>query len=134
MLVPFAGIAAMAAAQAGLIAAALAGSRDPPLLHALWFVFAAAGSCGPVAYTLVAQRFPPALTGRVATAMNGSMLVLVFLLQSGIGLILDLWPRTASGGWDPAGYAVAMGLTLALQVVSVLWLLFPRGGRAWPAT
>ena len=118
MLVPLAGVAGMALLQAAL----LAGPRDPVSLHALWFAFAAFGSCGPVAYALLAQRFPASLTGRVSTAMNGSMLALVFLLQAGIGLILDLWPRTATGGWDPAGYAWAMGLTLALQAVSVLWL------------
>ena len=55
------------------------------------------------------------------------MLVLVFVLQTVIGLILDLWPRTAAGGWDPAGYAWAMGLTLALQAGSVAWMLLaPR--------
>lgn len=59
--------------------------------------------------------------------MNGSMLALVFLLQSVIGLVLDLWPRTAGGGWDRAGYAWAMALTLALQGLSIAWMLLaPR--------
>jgi predicted MFS family arabinose efflux permease len=118
MLVPYAGMAAMAVLQAVLIA----GPRGPLLLHAVWFAFAAAGSMGPVAYALLAQRFPPELTGRVSTAMNFSMLVLVFALQTGIGLILDLWPRTTSGGWDPAGYGWALGLTLLLQAATVAWL------------
>jgi len=119
MLVPFAGMAGMAALQAVL----MAGPRDPWLLHGLWFAFACVGSSGPVTYALLAQRFPPELTGRVSTAMNGSMLTLVFVLQNVIGAILDLWPRTAAGGWDPAGYAWALGLTLALQAMTVLWLV-----------
>ncbi len=119
MLVPFAGMAGVAVLQAVLIA----GPRDPLAMHALWFAFACLGSSGPVAYATLAQRFPPELTGRVATAMNFSMLTLVFLLQWGIGAVLDLWPRTAAGGWDPAGYAWAMGLTLTLQSMTVLWLL-----------
>jgi MFS family permease len=118
MIVPFMGIAGMALAQAAL----MTGPTGILALHALWFAFAAAGSCGPVAYALLAQRFPPALTARVTTAMNGSMLALVFLLQTVIGLILDLWPRTAAGGWDPAGYAWALGLTLALQAAAVAWM------------
>lgn len=126
MVVPFFGMAGMAVAQAVLIS----GPTDLLALHALWFAFAAVGSCGPVAYAVLAQRFPPAMTGRVATAMNGSMLALVFVLQSVIGLILDLWPRTASDGWDPAGYAWAMGLTLVLQAGSVAWMLLaPRAAR-----
>ena len=52
----------------------------------LWFGFACVGSTGPVAYAVLAQRFPPEMTGRVATALNGSMLALVFLLQNRIGL------------------------------------------------
>lgn len=119
MLVPFAGMAAMAALQAML----MTGPRDLAALHLLWFAFACAGSTGPTAYALLAQRFPPELTGRVSTAMNGTMLTLVFLLQNAIGAILDLWPRTAAGGWDPAGYAWALGLTLLLQAVTVLWLV-----------
>lgn len=123
MLVTFCGIAGMALAQAALIT----GPTDPVLVHILWFCFAAVGSCGPVAYALLAQRFPAALTARVTTAMNGSMLALVFVLQSAIGVVLDLWPRTAAGGWDPAGYAWAMGLTLALQAGTVAWMaLAPR--------
>lgn len=123
MLVPFAGIGAMAVMQALL----LTGPQGTTLLSVLWFGFACVGSTGPVAYAVLAQRFPPEMTGRVATALNGSMLALVFLLQSLIGLILDLWPRTAAGGWDPAGYSWALGLTLAGQVVTVGWFwLAPR--------
>jgi hypothetical protein len=119
MIVPFLGMAGMALAQAVLIT----GPTDLVALHALWFAFAAVGSCGPVAYALLAQRFPAALTARVTTAMNGSMLALVFTLQAVIGMILDLWPRTASGGWDPSGYAWAMGMTLALQAAAIAWML-----------
>jgi MFS family permease len=123
MVVPLFGMAGMAVSQALLILA----PTGLAALHLLWFGFAAVGSCGPVAYAILAQRFPPALTGRVATAMNGSMLALVFVLQSVIGLILDLWPRTAADGWDPAGYGWALGLTLALQAGSLAWMLLaPR--------
>ena len=38
---------------------------DPLLLYALWFGFACAAPAGPVAYAVLAQRFPPELTGRV---------------------------------------------------------------------
>lgn len=123
MLVPFAGMGLMAVMQALL----MLGPREPAMLALLWFGFAAVGSTGPVAYAVLAQRFPPGLTGRVATALNGSMLALVFVLQNVIGLVLDLFPRTAAGGWDARGYALALGLTLGLQGLTVIWLLLaPR--------
>lgn len=132
MLVPFVCMAGMAAAQAVLII----GPTSVPVLHATWFAFAAVGSCGPVAYAVLAQRFPAAMTARVSTAMNGSMLALVFALQAVIGLILDLWPRTATDGWDRAGYGWAMGLTLVLQAGGIGWMLLaPRVlGREAPRT
>jgi hypothetical protein len=55
--------------------------------------------------------------------------LLVFLLQNAIGWILDLWPRNATGGWDPAGYAWAFGLTLALQLATLLPMLRPERRR-----
>ena len=123
MRVPFFGIALMALAQALLIVA----PQGLWSLSLLWFGFAYAGSCGPVAYAVLAQRFPADLTARVTTALNFSMLSLVFVLQNVIGWILDLFPRQADGGWDPAGYAWAIGLTLALQALTVLWLILgPR--------
>jgi len=51
------------------------------------------------------------------------------VLQNVIGWILDLWPRSASGGWDPAGYGWAMGLTVVLQALTTVWMLAPRRGR-----
>ena len=89
----------------------------------LWMVFGALSSSGPAGYAAIANAFPPELMGRVTTAINATMLATTFLLQAGIGWILDLWPRTASGGWDARGYAWALGLTLGLQALTALWAL-----------
>lgn len=110
----------------------------PPMslwaLCLVWFTFAFSGSAGPMGYAAVGQRFTAEFAGRVATAINGSMLVMVFILQYVIGAIIDLWPQTASGGWHAAGYAWAMGLTLALQAFTILWAwrlhAFRRGALA----
>jgi hypothetical protein len=64
------------------------------------------------------------LTGRVTTAINFTMLAIVFVLQIAIGWILDLLPRTAAGGWNSVGYGWALGLTLVLQALSILWMLW----------
>ena len=36
-------------------------------------------------------------------------------------MIIDIWPRLASGEWDSAGYFWAMGLTLLIQALTILW-------------
>ena len=118
MLVPCIGMGAQLAIQTILVFAPPSGMAA---LCLIWFGFAVAGSSGPSGYAAVGQRFGPEFAGRVATAINGSMLVLVFVLQYVIGAIIDLWPRTAAGGWDASGYAWAMGGTMLLQAATILW-------------
>ncbi len=126
MAVPWAAFGLIAAVQLLLI---WHPASHPLALGAAWFVFALCGAAGPSGYTAIGQRFGPELAGRVATAINFAMLLLVFLLQNAIGWILDLWPRNATGGWDPAGYAWAFGLTLALQLATLLPMLRPERRR-----
>jgi predicted MFS family arabinose efflux permease len=126
MFVPYLGMAGVLAAQAGLI---VAPSGFWPVA-AMWFLFSFCGSVGVAGYAAMGQGFPPELQGRVATAINFSMLVLVFVLQTGIGAILDLWPRLPGGGWDPAGYAVALTVTFLLQAAAALWIVLAPRGRA----
>ena len=77
------------------------------------------------------QMFPPEQTGRVSTAVNTLTLGFAFLVQAAIGWILDLWPRTASDGWDPDGYSWALALTMALQALAALVMATAqRRGRA----
>jgi predicted MFS family arabinose efflux permease len=96
------------------------------LLMLAWVMVGFCVGGGPPGYAAVGREFGPEMQGRVATAINFSMLCLVFLLQNAIGWVLDLWPRTATGGWDPAAYAWALGLTLALQGSAVAWMFLPR--------
>nr|WP_314074401.1 MFS transporter [uncultured Roseococcus sp.] len=117
LMVPAIAMGVMLAIQAILI---LAPPSGVPALGFTWMCFAMAASAGPAGYAAVGQRFGPELAGRVATAINASMLAVVFLLQIVIGAILDLWPRNAAGGWDATGYGWAMGLTLAVQAAVVL--------------
>jgi hypothetical protein len=78
------------------------------------------GTAGPVGYVVMCQMFPPEQTGRVSTAVNTLTLGGAFLVQTAIGWILDLWPRTASDGWDPDGYSWALALTAAFQALAAL--------------
>lgn len=100
-----------------------------PMLGALWFVFGFIGAGGPPGYAVLAQVFPRELAGRVATTINFTMLVTVVFLQNAIGWVLDLWPRTATGGWDPAGYGAAFGGMLLLHVASGCAMLRFGQGR-----
>ena len=129
MLVPLVAMGVIAAIQFIFV---VSPSQDPVVLGVLWFIFSFCASAGPAGYAAIGQRFGSDLAGRVATAINATMLGLVFVLQNAIGWILDLWPRVAGGGWDPAGYGWALGMTLGLQGLALIWMLLPgsvRSGR-----
>ncbi|MGD9879504.1 MAG: MFS transporter [Reyranella sp.] len=121
-VVPIVCLAGLVLLQAGLM---LQPSR-PSLVLVLWLAIAAFGAAGPVGYVAMCQMFPPEQTGRVSTAVNTLTLGLAFLVQAAIGWILDLWPRTASDGWDPAGYSWALALTAALQALAALAMAAAR--------
>ena len=117
MLVPAAAAVAMLLIQLGFVF----GPRDFVTVTVLWTLLALIAAAGPPGYAVIAQFFPVEQMGRVSTVINTVVLGGAFLMQSLIGWILDLWPRTASGGWDEAGYFWAMLLSMAMQVAALLW-------------
>ena len=121
ILVPALCIAGLLIAEVGLILQ----PRDAATVTVLWLLFAFFAAGGPTGYVAVGQMFPAEQVGRVSTAINTLTLVGAFLLQTTIGWILDLWPRTPSQGWDPRGYSAALVLSVLLH------LLFAAGLLGW---
>lgn len=112
-------------AQAWLMAA------PATLPHLVWGVFCYGANGLLIGYTLLATRFPPELTGRVNTSVNLMAFSCAFFLQWGIGLVVNLWPATASG-YARAGYYAAWLPLLALQVVVLCWLAWSTRAGAAP--
>lgn len=92
-----------------------------PLLP-LWAAFGFFGTTGMLNYAVLTQSFPPALAGRVNTALNLLVFVAAFAAQWGMGAIINGWP-VAGGGYAEPGYRWAFGLALAAQALSWAWLL-----------
>ena len=90
-----------------------------------WLMFAYLGAY-PIQYmSLLAQAFPVEIAGRVSTSSNLVVFTFIFAGQWGIGAVLDLWPRTASG-YAPNGYAWTFALLGALQFAGLLWMAIWR--------
>jgi sugar phosphate permease len=85
------------------------------------------GSTGILPYAVLSQSFAPELAGRVNTGLNLMVFLGAFAAQWGIGAMIDFWPRTASGGYAPAGYQAALGVMFALQAAGMVW--FVLAGR-----
>ncbi len=98
----------------------------------LWMAFGFFGTTGILTYAALSQKFPSHLAGRVITGLNLLVFVAAFGAQWGIGAIIGRWDKTADGGYNPDGYQAAFGLMLAVQIVSLVWLIaFNKGRRAF---
>ncbi|MCX7378406.1 MAG: MFS transporter [Alphaproteobacteria bacterium] len=113
---------AIALFTVSLAALALFGAALPLGALVWWCAFAFLGTYVIVYYPVLTQAFPLELSGRVTTCLNFLMFSTVFLFQWGIGVILDLWPRTANGGYAPQGYAVAFGVCVAALAAGLAWM------------
>ena len=74
----------------------------------MWVVFGMTGQASVLAYPWLSSFFGAALSGRANAAANLVLFLTAFGAQYAIGAIIDLFPTTASGGYDPRGYQVGL--------------------------
>ena len=83
------------------------------------------GTASILVYAGYAQIFPKNLSGRVSTILNLLVFIVAFLLQWGIGAILEMWPAT-DNGYEPESYQTAIGVLVLLQATGLIWYLFSK--------
>ncbi len=94
----------------------------PPWL--CWPVFGFFGTGSILYYAALSQHFPRQIAGRVNTALNLLVFVGAFVLQWGIGVVIDHW--SAGGAFSVTGYRVAFSVLVMLQAGALLWYLMFR--------
>jgi len=87
----------------------------------LWPLLGACFSLSNIGYSLVAQAFPPALSGRANTALNLAAFAGAFGLQWGIGGLVDV--LQAAGWLVETAYRMAFFGILGGQLLALSWLL-----------
>ena len=120
MYVAFTGMAIFAALQTVLIVQ-WTGAVLP-----IWMLFGFFGTAGILPYAALGQEFPPELAGRVVTGLNVFTFGSAFLGQWGMGVIINQWPTSASGGYAVEGYQAAFIVMAVLQVLTLIWFLVYR--------
>jgi len=83
------------------------------------------GSSTLLVYALLGQNFSGHMVGKVNTAQNMMIFIGAFVVQWGIGVIIDFWPAIGEGRYDPAGHQVALTCVIVLEVLAYIWLLMP---------
>ncbi len=87
----------------------------------LWLLFGLFGPLSLMTYAALNQTFPKTLAGRVNTSMTLMWMIGAFAVQTGIGVIIDQFPTTASGGYASEGYGISFAVLITLQVAAFLW-------------
>jgi len=93
----------------------------------LWPLLGFCFSLSNISYSLVAQAFPTALSGRANTALNLLVFAGAFSLQWGIGVLVD---ALQAAGWaGDAAFRAAFCTLLGAQLVALGWLLLSSRRR-----
>ena len=87
----------------------------------LWVLYGFLGTTGIISYAGLSQSFPVHLSGRVNTGVNLLVFVTAFAAQWLLGGIIEIWPVTASGNYDPRGYQAGFALMSVLQLLCLIW-------------
>jgi len=99
------------------------GWTKSPLLLVVFLGYS--GSSCILTFAGLAQIFPKKYSGRVSTILNVQVFMGAFIIQWGIGAIIELWPNTETG-YDPASYQVAIGVLVLLQLMGLVWYYFSK--------
>jgi MFS family permease len=103
----------------GLLACGFTGLQ--PLI---WLGFGFLGTTIMVNFTLLTQAFPVAMAGRANTALNLTIFVGSFLVQWGMGAVVNRFPAAAAGHYAPEGYTLAFGAAALLQALALGWYIW----------
>lgn len=118
LLVCGAGIWIFIALQAVMVG----GAGQHPYLIAAGFSFF--GTATTMNYAIVAQSVPSHLTGRVSTSFNLLVFLLAFVVQWGMGGVINQWMQD-HGSYPVQAYQYAFGIIVTLQIPGLLlWLSF----------
>jgi hypothetical protein len=98
--------------------------RAPLPAGLLWAAYGAFGSIGILTYALMAEYFPRHLIGRVSTTLTLVLFVLIVLIQTGVGTLLNQWPAV-NGQHPAAAHLSAWGILVCAQIASALWYFYP---------
>ena len=92
----------------------------------LWTMFGLLVASSLFAYAIIARAVASNLVGRAMSLLNLLATLCAFLMQYGVGVIIELWQPTATGLYPPMAHQVAFGVVIILQAAGFLWMRLRR--------
>ena len=81
------------------------------------------------AYALVSSAVPVNLSGRAVSLLNLLATLSGFVIQYGVGALIEFWHPAADGTYPLAAHRSAFGAVIFCQIVAFLWLIAAPGTR-----
>ncbi len=89
-----------------------------------WSMVSIAGAATVLSFAVVADYFPKEVAARANGGLNLLHFGWAFLIQYGIGLVIEQWP-SQDGHYPIAAYQAAFGLSAVLQLAALVWFALP---------
>ena len=100
---------------------ALAAKLDPQGYWP-WLLMGFTGNIGALVHPILNRIYPIHYAARSISTIAIFAFALVFVIQSGIGFILDLWGARPDGSYPEVAYDWAFGILVFAQAASLLYL------------
>ncbi len=91
---------------------------------AVMTVFGLTHVAGNLIFAALFTKFDRSVHGRLSTMINFLMFGMGFVLQWGIGVVVNHYPAAAAGRYEAAGYERAFLILLVLQAACAVWTLW----------
>ena len=86
-----------------------------------WYLFAVACAAYILGQSLIITHFPQSFSGRVSTTYNLALFIGAFIVQWGIGYLIDVGIQA---GWSKtSAFDLALGIYLIMQTLGYIWFL-----------
>ena len=85
-----------------------------------WSLVSIVGAATVLRFAVVADYFPNEFAARANGALNLLHFGWAFLIQYGVGLVIEQWPPQ-DGHYPVAAYQSAFGLSAVLQLAALVW-------------
>lgn len=95
----------------------------------LWPLFLVLSPFCLLAYPIFISMYDYSLAGRAQTLFNMIVFIVSTFIQSGVGWIIDLYPKVEGMGFNPDGYRTALLFIAAINAASILWCMFYRRNK-----
>lgn len=106
---------------AGLVFQVCAFYLRTPWVWVWWYLFAFACASYVLAQSLIVTYFPKSFAGRVSTSFNLALFIGAFIVQWGIGYLVDAGMQA---GWPKKdAFDLALGIYLGAQALGYIWFL-----------